>query len=320
MHRRELLKCVAAVSAGKELLGFKNAALFPSDRAGSTAAPADTEKRREPQVRRQPYIETDDGTLLFYQDWGTGKLILFIHGLCLSSQAWQYNMLPLSDRGFRCVAYDRRGHGRSTQPGRGYDYDTLADDLACVINQLDLRGVTLVGHSMGGGEVVRYLSRHGAERVARIVLVAPALPFALKTPDNPEAVDRSLQEQIFAAWYRDYPKWISDNTPPFFTPETSDAQMRWGSSLAMQASLKAVVACYHAVTQTDFRREVATITLPTLIVQGDKDASCQIDFTGRRTSQLIRGSQFKVYPGAPHGFMITHVQQFNNDLAQFAAS
>jgi pimeloyl-ACP methyl ester carboxylesterase len=127
---------------------------------GSTTASAVADKPREPQLGRQPYIETSDGTLLFYEDWGAGNPILFIHGLVLSSQVWRYNMLPLSDRGFRCVAYDRRGHGRSTQPGGGYDYDTLADDLACVINQLDLRGLTLVGHSMSGGEIVRYLSRH----------------------------------------------------------------------------------------------------------------------------------------------------------------
>lgn len=311
MNRREVLNSVAASIAA--------AALLPGS-ARSTTASAFASGSREQQPCRQPYIETNDGTLLFYQDWGAGKCILFIHGLCLSSQFWQYNMLPLSDRDFRCIAYDRRGHGRSMQPGHGYDYDTLADDLACVINQLDLRAVTLVGHSMGAGEIVRYLSRHGAERVARVVLAAPALPFGLKTPDNPEAVDRSVQERIIATWHKNYPQWIVDNTPPFFTPETSDAQMRWGSSLAMQASLKAVVACYHAVTETDFRREVAAITLPTLIVQGDKDVSCQIDFTGSRTAQLIKGSQFKVYPGAPHGLIVTHAEQFNNDLAQFAAT
>jgi non-heme chloroperoxidase len=229
-------------------------------------------------------------------------------------------MLPLSDRDFRCVAYDRRGHGSSTQPGHGYDHDTLADDLGCVINQLDLRDLTLVGHSMGCQEIVRYLSRHGAERVARIVLAAPALPFMLRTPDNSKAQERSVSEQIFASWYRDYPKWITDTGRPFFTPETSNAQMEWAASLCMQASLKAVVACYHAVIETDFRREVAAIALPTLIVQGDKDTGAPIDFTGHRTARLIKGSQFKVYPGAAHGLIVTHAEQFNNDLAQFAAT
>jgi non-heme chloroperoxidase len=311
MHRRSLLKSIATIAASTGLVTASKANGQPN---GSLLIPAG----KKPQAKQ--FIEAADGTLLFYQDWGSGKCILFIHGLCLSSQIWQYNMLPLSERDFRCVAYDRRGHGRSMQPGRGYDYDTLADDLACVINQLDLHGVTLVGHSMGSGEIVRYLSRHGAERVARIALVAPSLPFALKTPDNPEAVERTAQEQILASWYRDYPKWIVDNTPPYFTTETSEAQMKWGASLAMQTSLKAAIACYRAIIETDFRHELATITLPTLIVQGDKDASAQIDFTGRNTAKLIKGSQFKVYPGAPHGLITTHAEQFNNDLAQFAAT
>lgn len=311
MNRRDALHSVAGAIAAQGLL---------PPGAGSTAAPPIVGKLREAQPGHQPYIETGDGTQLFYQDWGAGRCILFISSVCLNSRIWQYNMLPLCDRGFRCVAYDRRGHGRSMQPGRGYDYDTLADDLACVINQLDLRAVTLVGHSMGAGEVVRYLSRHGAERVARIVLVAPGLPFLLKTPDNPEAQERTVSEQTFAAWYRDYPNWIFSGARSFVTPETSDGQLEWIESLCMQASLKAIVDCYHAVMETDFRREVAAITLPTMIVQGDKDTAAPIDFTGRRTAHLIKGSQFKVYSGAPHGLIVTHATQFNDDLAQFAAT
>jgi non-heme chloroperoxidase len=309
MNRREALNSVAVAIA---------AAGLPARRAGATPSLL-AGRPSVPQSGPDAYIQTSDGTLLFYQDWGTGRSILFVHGLCLSSQIWQYNMLPLSGRNFRCVAYDRRGHGRSMQPGRGYDYDTLSDDLACVINELDLHGLTLVGHSMGSGEIVRYLSSHGTDRVARIVFVAPSLPFGLKTPDNPEAVERSTQEGIFASWYKDFPKWITDNTPAFFTPETSHAQMEWARNLAMQTSLNAAIGCYHAVTETDFRREVAGITLPALIVQGDKDVSCQIDFTGRRTARLIKDSQFKVYPGAAHGLIVTHAEQLNNDIAQFAA-
>jgi non-heme chloroperoxidase len=311
MNRREVINSVAFAIAAS--------GLHP-DCAGSTTARFIAGAPGGPQPGGQPYIVTGDGTQLFYQDWGTGKCILFIHSICLSSPIWQYSMLPLSDRGFRCAAYDRRGHGRSMQPGRGYDYDTLADDLACVINQLDLRELTLVGHSMGGGEIVRYLSRHGSERVARIVLVATALPFMFKTPDNPEALERSVSEQIFAAWYKDYPNWIGDNPRPFFTSETSNAQMEWVVSLCLQASLKAVVASFHAVIDTDFRREVATITLPTLIIHGDKDTSAPIDITGRRTAQLIKGSQFKIYPGAPHGLIVTHAGQLNHDIAQFIAT
>jgi non-heme chloroperoxidase len=293
---------------------------FASAASQSTDVPATANRTREPRPGRKPYIEIGDGTFLFYQDWGTGKCILFIHSICLSSQIWQYNMLPLSDRGFRCIAYDRRGHGRSMQPGSGYNYDTLADDLACVINQLDLRDLTLVGHSMGAAEIVRYLSRHGTDRVARIALVAPGLPFMLKTPDNPEAQDKSVSDQVFSSWRKDYHKWIADGVPLFLAPEPSNAQMEWVASLCMQASLKALMDCFHVVIETDFRREVASITLPTLIVQGDKDTGALIDFTGRRVAQLIKGSQFKVYPGAPHGLMVTHAEQLNSDLAQFAAT
>lgn len=308
MNRREAINSVTFAMAAS--------GLHP-DCEGSTSARSIGGAPRGAQSGGNHYIVTGDGTQLFYQDWGDGKCILFIHSMCLSHQIWQYNMLPLCERGFRCVAYDRRGHGRSTQPGRGYDYDTLADDLACVIHQLDLRDLTLVGHSMGGGEIVRYLTRHGAERVARIVLAAPALPFLLKTPDNPEAQERSVSEQVFAAWSRDYPKWLADGAPLFLTPETSKAQMEWVVSLCLQPSLKAVIDCYHAVIETDFRRELAAITLPTLILQGDKDTAVQIDFTGRRTAQLIKGSQFKVYPGAPHGLIVTHAGQLNDDIARF---
>ena len=311
MNRREALNSIVAAVAAS--------GLAPAT-AGSTVAPVVPSRPPEQQPGHVPYIEAGDGTLLFYQDWGTGKSMLFLHSICLSSQIWQYNMIPLSEQGFRCVAYDRRGHGRSMQPGYGYNYDTLADDLACVISQLDLRDLTLVGHSMGAAEIVRYLSRHGAERVARIVLVAPGLPFMLKTPDNPEAQERKVFEETFASWRKDYPMWVANGVPSFLAPEPSNAQMEWVGSLCMQASLKALIDCFHAVIETDFRREVAAISVPALIVQGDKDTGALIDFTGRRTARLIKGSRFKVYPGAPHGLMVTHAEQLNTDLAQFAAT
>jgi non-heme chloroperoxidase len=310
VNRRDVLNCLAA--------GIASPSLLPG-RANSASTRGLSGRLPEQQPGRSPYIVAADGTLLFYQDWGTGKCILFVHSICLSSQIWQYNMVPLSQQGFRCVAYDRRGHGRSTQPGHGYDYDTLADDLACVINQLDLRDVTLVGHSMGAAEVVRYLSRHGTERVARIALVAPGLPFMLKTADNPEAQERSVFEETFASWRKDYPKWVADGCPSFLAPNPSNAQREWVAGLCMQASLKALVDCFHAIIETDFRREVAAIQMPTLIIQGDKDTGALIEFTGRRTAQLIKGSRFNIYPGAPHGLMVTDAERLNSDLAQFAA-
>ena len=311
MDRRETLKAVALAVGGSRLL---------AGHVESEAVPTLNNNSRESRSNWQPYVETSDGTHLFYQDWGTGKPVLFIHGLGSSSQQWQYNMVPLSMQGLRCVAYDRRGHGRSTHPGRGYDYEMLADDLTRVIGKLDLQGVTLVGHSMGAGEIVRYVSRQGANRVARIVMVGPTLPFILKTADNPDGVDRSVLEQLRASWCKDFPKWVTDNARAFFTPETSDAQVQWGVNLMVQTSLKAIIECNLALTETDFRHELTRITLPCLIVHGDKDVSARIDFTGCRTANLIKGSQFKVYPGAAHGLFITHAEQFNKDIAAFAAS
>jgi pimeloyl-ACP methyl ester carboxylesterase len=217
-------------------------------------------------------------------------------------------MIDLSSRGFRCVAYDQRGFGRSNDPGRGYDYDTLSDDLSEVIEKLDLREVTLVGHSMGCGEIVRYVTRHGATRISRAVLVAPTLPFILKTPDNPDGVDKSSLEQLRALWRKDFPKWLGDNARPFFTAETSPEMVAWVVTMAHQASLKALVDCNRAVTR---------FKVSTLVVHGDADASAQIDFTGRKTASLIPGCQLKVYEGAPHGLMFTHIDRLNADLLSF---
>jgi pimeloyl-ACP methyl ester carboxylesterase len=231
---------------------------------------------------------------------------------------WQYQMIHLAGQGLRCVAYDSRGHGRSSDPGQGYDYDTLADDLAAVIEQLDLREVTLVGHSMGGGQVVRYLSRHGARRIARAALVAPSTPFILKTADNPDGVDKRVFDNLRAMWSKDFPRWLADNARPFFTTETSAEMVQWGVRMCLQASLKALLDCNRADTETDFRAELPKITVPTLIIQGDKDVSTPLELTGRKTARLIPGSQLKVYEGAPHGLMFTHMDRFNRDLLGFA--
>src|SRR5215470_1599351 len=185
MHRRNVLKSVAFAAAG--------AGLGAAVSAGGQKTEASTAI-----TTRTPFIVTRDGASLFYKDWGKGEPVLFVHSWALNSDMWQYQMVHLAGQGLRCVAYDSRGHGRSSDPGQGYDYDTLADDIAAVIEQLDLREVTLVAHSMGGGEVVRYLSRHGARRIARAVLVAPSTPFILKTADNPEGVDRSVFERLRA--------------------------------------------------------------------------------------------------------------------------
>ncbi len=311
MTRRDILKSAVVTMAGVGLAGASGEIVSASGAGtgGSTHTAA-----------RSPYIRTADGTHLFYKDWGSGKPVVFIHSWAVNSDLWQYQMAPMVSRGVRCIAYDRRGHGRSSQPGHGYDYSTLADDLAAVMDQLDLRNATLVGHSMGGGEIVRYLSRHGSHRVAGIVLIAPTTPFLMKTADNPHGVPAEYFEQVRAEWCKDFPKWIADNARPFFVPETSPQMIEWGVNMLAQCQLKVAIDCNHAVTETDFRAELPKIAVPTLIIQGDKDASAPLELTGRRTAELISGSHLKVYESAPHGLMLTHIDRLNGDLLEFVNS
>lgn len=308
MNRRNVLKSVVSVAAGAGLV----AASGDSAQAGAAKTGASATK-----PAKTPFIATRDGASLFYKDWGNGKPVVFVHSWALNSDMWQYQMIHLAGQGLRCVAFDKRGHGRSSDPAQGYDYNTLADDLAAVIEQLNLREVTLVGHSMGGGEIVRYLSRHGARRIARAALVAPTTPFILKTADNPDGVDKSVFEQLRAMWRKDFPKWLADNARPFFSPETSPEMIQWGMRMGLQASLKALIDCNRAVVETDFRAEAPKITTPTLIVHGDKDVSAPLELTGRKTARLIPGSKLIVYEGAPHGLFITHMDRLNRDLLAF---
>lgn len=263
---------------------------------------------RAPQVERP--IE------VFHRDWGVGAPVVFSHGWGNCSDFWQYQMIHLAGRGCRCVAHDRRGHGRSPDPGRGYDYDTLSDDLARLLERLDIRNATLVGHSMGCGEIVRYLSRHGPGRAARVVLVGGTLPFLLKTATHPYGVDAA----VFEAWRKtlstDWPKWLADNEAPFWTADTSVQMKEWGRGLTQRCSLRALVECTRTFGETDFRSELAAITLPTLIVHGTEDRSVPIPFA-RRTAALISGSRLQEYTGAPHGLPITHMERFNGDLLAF---
>jgi pimeloyl-ACP methyl ester carboxylesterase len=231
---------------------------------------------------------------------------------------WDYQIVHLVDRGCRCIAYDRRGHGRSSQPGNGYDFDTLADDLATMIEELDLTDLTLIGHSMAGGEIVRYLTRHGDDRVARVALLGPTLPFFMKTADNPNGIDKSVFEAARAAWRKDFRKWLDDNTAPFFVPETSPGMVKWLIGLTEQSSLKAMIDCNISTTETDFRPELPAINVPTLILHGDKEASVPLALS-LETAALMPNCRLEVYEGAPHGLFITHMERVNADLAAFIA-
>jgi non-heme chloroperoxidase len=229
---------------------------------------------------------------------------------------WDCQFAALGDS-MRCIAYDRRGHGRSDCPPHGYDYDTLADDMAEIIEALDLNNLTLVGHSMGAAEIVRYLTRHGASRVKRNVLIAPVLPFFKQTEDNPNGIPAEMFEATRATWRKDFPKWVFDNTPPFFTPEISPQLMQSVTALLLQTPLPVILACSQAVSDTDFRAELGQVKVPTLLIHGDKDASAPIGLTGKPTATLIPGCTFKLYEGAPHGLMYTHADRLHADLRAF---
>lgn len=270
-----------------------------------------------------PYFDAADRTTLYYRDWGDGAPMVFLASQGLSGDMWQHAMTRLVQDGFRCVAYDRRGHGRSDDPGRGFDFDTLADDLAALLDRLDLRQVTLVGHSMGGAEIVRYLTRHGTSRVARIALVSATLPFLSRTPDNPDGLDGVLFESVWSAWRTDWPGWIGDNTPAFVGRglpgcEVSDALVGWGTRDMERTSLNALLACSKIVVETDFRAEVTAVDLPALVIHGTADASNPIHLCGRRTAALLPGAELKEYENAPHGLFVTHLPRLAADLYAFA--
>jgi non-heme chloroperoxidase len=263
-------------------------------------------------------IRTADHTRLFYRDWGHGTPLVFLSGWTLNSDMWAYQMEPLSRLGCRCVAYDRRGHGRSSDPGRGYDFDTLADDLDSVLSTLDLNNVTLVGHSIASGEAVRYLTRHGSARVARIAFIAPAAtPYLLKTEDNPNGIDGALFEQGRAALSRSFPDWIEANAAPYFGPGVSRAPLDWTIRMMLQTSHQAMLELAHVQTITDFRAELARVRVPSLVVHGDRDASAPLELTGRPTAALIAGASLNVYEGAGHGLYFTHAEKLNQDLLAF---
>jgi non-heme chloroperoxidase len=269
-----------------------------------------------------PFIETGDGTHLFYKDWGTGEPVLFVHGWVLGADMWEYQMTRLAAQGLRCIAYDLRGSGRSDQPGHGYDPDSLAGDLAAVLQQLDLHGVTLVGHSMGSAQIVRYLSRCHADRVARVVFVATTLPFLLKTDDNPDGVEGGSLEATIAAVGDDRPRfatsvadrWFGNGLPGV---AVSPELQQWLIGLFLHASPLAAVDMFRAFTHTDFRADLAAVEVPTLVVHGDSDAMIPFEVSARRTAAAIPHSQLKLYENASHGLFVSHRQRLNADLIEF---
>lgn len=263
------------------------------------------------------FISAADGTRLYWHEWGDGAPLLFLNSLGMSSQMWQYQMAAFAEHGFRCICFDRRGHGRSDQPSRGYDYDTFADDIATLIDDLDLNALILVGHSMAGGEIVRYLSRHGDSRVARAILLGSTTPMLRQTSDNQTGIPLERFEATWEGWKEDYPRWVAENTGPFFVPETSPALMRWGANLLLQIPLPVALACNRSVATEDFRREMREIALPVLLIHGDRDRSAPLELTAKPSARLLPNCRLLIYEGAPHGLMYTHMARLHRDMLQF---
>jgi non-heme chloroperoxidase len=267
-------------------------------------------------------ITTKDGMRIYYKDWGTGKPIVFSHGWPLSADAWESQMWHLAANGFRCIAHDRRGHGRSSQSWSGNEMDTYADDLSALLETLDLHGATLVGHSAGGGEVARYVGRHGTKRVARAVLVSAVPPLMLKTPSNPAGLPIQTFDEIRAGVAADRSEFFRELTMPFYGANRPGAKVSQGVRDAfwfrgMQGGLKNQYDCIKAFSETDFTGDLKKFDVPTLIIHGDDDQIVPIDSSAHAASKLINYATLKVYPGGSHGLADTHKDQLNADLLAF---
>ena len=269
-----------------------------------------------------PYFETKDGTAIHYNDWGAGPPIVLIHGWPLDADMWEYQSVHLARGGYRVVTYDRRGFGRSGQPWSGYDYDTMAGDLATLLDKLDLVGVTLVGFSMGGGEVARYVGTHGTARIARVALISAVTPYLLKGPGNEDGVDKGVFDQIVDGLQTDRPGFLAPFGKAFFGAgllnfSVSSEILQWAQQMALLASPKATVDCVRAFSETDFRGDLAKLSVPTLIVHGDADQTVPLAASGERTGKLLPHARFEVYGGAPHALMYTERDRLNADLMAF---
>lgn len=271
-----------------------------------------------------PYVKTRDGTDIYVKDWGTGRPVILIHGWPLSSDMWDAQAMALADAGFRAIAYDRRGFGRSGQPWNGYDYDTLADDLADVMEATGAtERVTLVGFSMGGGEVARYMSRHGGKGVVAAALLGSVVPYMLRTDDNPHGVPEAKLQEIGANIEKDRANFFRQTFLPqffgvgFISSPVSDEVLDANFNIAMQASLRATLKCAESFGHTDFRPDLAAFRVPTLIVHGTSDKTVPIDATARAAAKGIAGAQLVEYDGEPHGFAETARDRLTQDLLTF---
>jgi non-heme chloroperoxidase len=271
------------------------------------------------------FVTTKDGTQIFFKDWGSGQPVVLSHGWPLNADAWDDQMEFVASNGYRGVAHDRRGHGRSSQPWNGNDMDTYADDLAEVIESLDLHDIVLVGHSTGGGEVTRYVGRHGTARVAKIVLLGAIPPLMLKTEANPGGLPIDVFDGLRAGLTADRSQFYEDLSAPFYGANRPGSTVSKGVRdafwlMSMQVGLKGALDCIHEFSETDFTEDLKRFDVPTLVAHGDDDQIVPIGASAMRSSELIRDATLKVYAGAPHGLATTRKDEFNADLLAFMRS
>ncbi|MDX7951845.1 alpha/beta hydrolase [Lichenihabitans sp. Uapishka_5] len=268
------------------------------------------------------YVNAKDGTQIYYKDWGTGPAIFFSHGWPLSADMWEQQMLFFASNGFRVIAHDRRGFGRSSQPWSGYDYDTFADDIASVLEAAEVREVALVGFSMGGGDVARYVARSKGARVSKACLTSAVTPYFIKAGDNPDGTPPEVFDGIRAGLLNDRPQFLDDFNALFYGTNkhpgvVSAGVLKQTLQIALTGGIKGTYDCVGAFSESDFRPDMAAFTMPTLIVHGDEDQVVPIKAAGEAAHRLIPHSEFKVYQGAPHALTTTHKDRYNADLLAF---
>ncbi len=316
--RRSLLAASGGLAAA---LSLPTHALAKTGKRANASASETSHKGSAPMTT----ATMKDGTKIYYKDWGTGPVVTFSHGWPLTADAWDAQMLFLADHGYRVIAHDRRGHGRSDQTWTGNDMDTYADDLAALLAMLNVHGATMIGHSTGGGEVARYIGRHGNQRVAKAVLISAVPPYFAQSASNPDGAPISVFDGLRSSLVADRAQFFRELAMPFFGYNRTGAKISQGQidsfwKQGMSGSVKGEYDCIKAFSETDFREDLKKMTMPTLLIQGDDDQIVPIDLASRRQIKVLPHATLKEYPGAPHGLCVTHADRVNADLLAFLKS